>query len=161
MSSAAALEALINEMFMAQDGVLQRLIPDFKTEAWGKMRIEKKPILAKYQHALSMLHKQKLDETSSPYREAWGLVELRNALFHYKPPWDPMTKRRIEIAEILADRFAVSPFVDTGADFVSKKCMSAGCAKWAVDTVIAFVREFDSRARLDDKKFGAFTSVGT
>lgn len=159
MSSAAALEALINEMFMAEEGVLRGLMLDFETEFWGKKGIEGKRILAKYQLALSMLKKQKLDETSSPYREAWCLVELRNALVHYKPPWDPISKRRIEIAEILSGQFAVSPFVDTRSDFVSKKCMSAGCAKWAVDTAIAFVHEFDLRARLDDKKFGAFTSL--
>lgn len=73
---------------------------------------------------------------------------------------DPDSKRQIELADVLAGRFAFSPFVDTGSDFVSKKCMSAGCAKWAVETVVAFVREFDSRAHIDAKKIEAFTSVG-
>lgn len=161
MSSAAALEALINELFIAHNGKLRALLTDFETEFWGPSGVEMKPILNKYQHALLMLNMPKLDERTSPFREAWGLVQLRNALVHYKPTWDPDRKRQVELAEVLAGRFELSPFPDSGADFVAMKCMSAGCARWAVGTVVAFVREFDSQAQLDAKKIGAFTSVGT
>jgi hypothetical protein len=161
MSSAAALEAFINELFIAHNGKLRALITDFETEFWGRGGFERKPILDKYQQALSMLNMPALDEHASPYREAWGLIELRNGLVHYKPTWDPDRQRQIELEEALAGQFALSPFPDTGADFVTMKCMSAGCARWAVGTVVAFVREFDSRAQLDAKKIGAFTSAGT
>lgn len=30
----------------------------------------------------------------------------------------------------LAGRLPLSPFVDTGADFIAKQCMSAGCVQW-------------------------------
>ena len=161
MSSAASLEALINELFIAHNSKLRSLLPDFETAFWGRRGIETKSILAKYQLAVSMLGMPKLDEQVSPYREAWGLVELRNALVHYKPTWDPTRQRQVELAEALDGRFALSPFLDAGADFVSMNCMSAGCSRWAVATVVAFVSEFDSRTALDAKKIRAFTVAGT
>lgn len=161
MSSAAALEAFINELFIAPSGKLRSLIADFEADFWGRGGIERKSILDKYQQALAMLNMPELDEDMSPYRDAWGLIELRNALVHFKPTWDPVRRRQIELEEALAGQFALSPFPGAGADFVTMKCMSAGCASWAVATVVGFVREFDSRAQLDAKKIGAFTSVGS
>jgi hypothetical protein len=42
------------------------------------------------------------------------------------------------------------------------KCMSHGCARWAVETVLAFVSEFYARTRtqLDAKKIQAFLACG-
>jgi hypothetical protein len=166
MSSTAALEALINELFIAHGSKLRALLSDFETEFWGRDRrgrggIERKPVLDKYQDALSKLGVLTLDKHSSPYRDAWGLVELRNALVHYKPTWDPDRQRQVELAEVLARRFALSPYSDNGADFVTIQCMSAGCARWAVETVMVFIREFESRAQLDAKKIEVFLSAGS
>jgi hypothetical protein len=160
MSATAALEALINELFIAHDGKLRSLLEDFETGFWGKNGIERKPILKKYQHALAMLNAPPLDERLSPYRDAWGLIELRNSLVHYKPTWDPDRKRQTELTEVLKDCFPLSPFPDGGSDFVTMKCMSAGCANWAVSTVVALVKEFDIRANLDTKKIVAFCRQG-
>jgi len=68
------------------------------------------PILAKYQHALKMLDLRPLDEHSTLFRDTWALIELRNALVHFKPTWDPDRQRKIELIEVLADRFPQSPF---------------------------------------------------
>src|SRR5687767_3067117 len=85
MSAAASLEALINELFIAHNSPLRAQLPDFESKFWGKGGIERKPILEKYQLALKMLNQPLLNEHSSPYRDAWALIELRNALVHYKP----------------------------------------------------------------------------
>lgn len=163
MSATASLEALINELFIAP-GRLRGQLADFEVEFWGKpdkpkTGIERKPILEKYQLALTMLGVARLDESSSPYRSAWALVELRNALIHYKPTWDPERRRVVELGEALAGRFVLSPFVDAGANFIAQKCMSAGCAKWAVETVGSFAAEFDRRTHLDEKKMTAFKTL--
>jgi len=68
--------------------------------------------------------------------------------------------REVELAEVLKGRFLVSPFPDEGADFVTMKCMSHGCARWAVETVVAFISEFDTRTQLDAKKMQAFLACG-
>lgn len=166
MSSTAALEALINELFIAHGSKLRALLGDFDTKFWGqdprgRDGIERKSVLKKYQRALSMLGVPTLDERSSPFRDAWGLVGLRNALVHYKPTWDPDRQRPVDLAEVLAGRFALSPYSDSGADFVTIQCMSAGCARWAVETVVVFVREFESRGQLDAKKIEVFLSAGS
>jgi hypothetical protein len=115
MSAAASLEALINELFIAHDCQLRSQLNDFEEMFWGKQGIERKPILEKYQLALRMLGAPILDEHTSPYRDAWALIELRNALVHYKPTWDPDRQRKVELTEVLEGRFPVSPFPDAGA----------------------------------------------
>lgn len=161
MSSAASLEALINELFIAHDGQLRSHLQDFEKEFWGKHGIESKRILAKYQLALRMLGVTALDERIPPFRDAWAVIELRNALVHYKPTWDPDRQRKVELIEVLGGRFTLSPFPDAGADFVSMKCMSAGCTKWAVAATLSFMHEFYDRANLDANKMSGFWKLET
>jgi hypothetical protein len=161
MSATASLEALINELFIAHNSRLRALLVDFEAKFWGKRGIERRPILEKYQLALEMLGQPRLDERTPPYLDAWALIELRNALMHYKPTWDPDRRRHVELKDVLSGRFPLSPFPDAGADFVSMKCMSAGCAKWVIATATGLIREFDSRTNLDERKMASFRGVGT
>lgn len=161
MSSAASLEALINELFIAHNGALRSQINNFDDEFWGKDGIERKSILEKYKLALQMLKTEPLNERTSPFRDVWALIELRNALVHYKPTWDPDRQRKVELIEVLNGRFSVSPILDVGADFVSMKCMSAGCVKWAVSSSLAFMHEFHNRANLDSHKMEGFWKLET
>ncbi len=161
MSSAASLEALINELFIAHNGALRSQINNFEDEFWGRDGIERKSILEKYKLSLQMLNATPLDEHTSPFRDVWALIELRNALVHYKPTWDPDRQRKIELVEVLNGRFSLSPFLDAGADFVSMKCMSAGCAKWAISATLSFLHEFHNRANLDSHKMEGFWKLET
>lgn len=141
-------------------GTLRAQFKDFEAEFWGKDGIERKPILCKYKHALTLLNARRLDEGAPPYKDACDLIGLRNALVHYKPMWDPERKRQTDLAKVLKDRFPLSPFPEAGADFVTMKCMSVGCASWAISTVVALVEEFDARTNLDAKKIAAFCKQG-
>jgi hypothetical protein len=161
MSLEASLEALINELFIAHNGALRSQINNFEDKFWGKDGIERKPILEKYKLALQMLNATPLDESTSPFRDMWALIELRNALVHYKPTWDPDRRRKVELVEVLNDKFLLSPFLDAGADFVSMKCMSAGCTRWAVSATIAFMREFHNRSNLESHKMEGFWKLET
>jgi hypothetical protein len=159
-SAASAMEALINELFINPNDPLRQGMPDFEEAFWGQGGVERKPILEKYQLALGMLGRPKIDKNSVIYRDAWALIELRNSLIHYKPTWDPDRQKKINLIEFLQGKFELSPFVQSENDFVSERCMSAGCAGWVVSTVAAFIGEFNSRAQIDPNKVGQFFIFG-
>ena len=142
MSSVAALEANINELFIAHVGPLRSALPDFEVQFWGKGGMEKKSILVKYEKALWILRKKEIFKKFSHYENADYLIELRNALVHFKPLWDQERERQVNLVEKLREKFKLSPFCDEGADFISMKCMSRGCAAWAVLSCINIVKEF-------------------
>jgi len=156
MSTAASLEALVNEFFITPEGPLRQQLGDFEAAFWGRGGIEWKPPIEKYQIALDMLGQPRLDEKASPFRETWALIELRNSLVHYKPTWDPDRQRKVEIVEVLSGKYELSPFPDSGADFVTMRSMSAGCMRWVVSTAVSFMREFHARSQLDEHKMSAF-----
>lgn len=155
MSSAAALEALINELFMMQDGPLHSSSTDFDSKA--NEETARPSTLDKYQKAIDVLGVARIQKGSKCFQDASSLFLLRNALIHYKPPWDPTLNEGLESR--LRGRFATCPFVDQGADFVALKCMSAGGVTWAVNTVFAFVEEFYERTQIFPKKMQQFLSL--
>lgn len=161
MSAAASLEALINEFFITPEGPLRRQLSDFEAAFWGSGGIERKPPLEKYQIALDMLGQPRLDEHASPFRDTWALLELRNSLVHFKPPWDPDRQRKIEFIELLSGKYELSPFPDSGSDFVTMRSLSSGCMRWVVSTVVIFMREFQARSQLDEQKMSAFWHYGS
>lgn len=161
MSAAASLEALVNEFFITPEGPLRKKLGDFESEFWGRGGIEWKPPLEKYQIALDMLGQARLDEHTLPFRDAWALIELRNALVHYKPTWDPDRQRKVELIEVLSGKYVLSPFPDSGADFVTMRSMSAGCMSWVISTVVSFMREFHARSNLDEHKMLPFWKFDT
>jgi hypothetical protein len=153
MSSVAAMEALINELYIAPNGRLRASIGDFEEKFWPRQTgIVWKPTLEKYQCALDRLGCARLAEGADPFQSAQLLVKLRNDLMHYQPPW--------ENAGAFSVRFALSPFVDREAELLALRCMSAGCVTWAVETVVNFVRAFDTSAKLEPKKVRAFLELG-
>lgn len=156
MSTAASLEALINELFIWPEGPLRKQLVDFEATFWGRGGIEWKPPLEKYQIALEMLGRPRLDEHSAVFRSAWALIELRNALVHYKPTWDPDRQRKVELIDVLSGQYDLSAFPDRLSDFVAMRTMSGSCMRWVVITALAFLREFDSRAQLDERKMSGF-----
>lgn len=156
MSAAAALEALINELFIDPHENLRPLFSDFEKEFWKKGGVERKPILKKYNLALSMLGAQTIDTNDSIYVETDALIELRNALVHFKLIWDPKRKRHIALETMVAGKFQLSPFPDSGADFVTMKAMSSSCLRWSISTIGQFIEEFQKRAGLNQKKMGRF-----
>lgn len=162
MSSVASLEALINEFFITPDGPLRKRFADFEDEFWRpRVGVEVRHPLEKYQVALEMLGYPRFDEQGSPFKDAWALVELRNALVHYKPTWDPDRPRKVTMVEVLTGKYELSPFPDSGSDFVTMRSMSASGMRWVVATTLRFMREFHGRARLDDKKMAAFWRLDT
>lgn len=160
MASAAALEALINELFIDHEGKLRKSFQDFEAEFWGAGGVERLSILRKFQTALLRLNEPALDPNDPIFLNADAAIQLRNMLVHYKPTWDPDRKAKADLVSYLDGRFALSPFPDLGADFISKRCMSSGCTAWVIESVVAFVTEFNQRAKLCEKKINAFLQAG-
>jgi len=157
MSATASLEGLINELFLAEGSRLREALgSDFECRFWGSKGIESKPILAKYERALELLGEARIDRNSIDYQNMDWLIGLRNALVHFKPIWDVEHQRNMDLRETFMDRFALSPFMHGNEDFVASKCMSAGCAKWAVQSVLSFLRAFDGCAGIDAGKMAGF-----
>jgi hypothetical protein len=167
---AASLEALINELFIAR-GPLQEAVPNFETYFWGGVQerrilwlfrrkkyirgLEREHPLFKYKRALVLLSKPPFSRGHLAYQQADSLFGLRNCLIHFKPLWDD-ARRDVSLEQKLKGQFRESPFFESGADFVAKRCMSAGCASWVIDTVQNFVEAFAAASGLDPPKLGAF-----
>jgi hypothetical protein len=152
-SAVASLEATINELFIdAQDrdphtfkGADPVFAPSL-ARRWGK--VERRPTLRKYQIALELAKKQEFPKDSSPYEEVDSLIDLRNALVHYKPEWDIDQRKHKEIEDRLKSRFALNPFSGPNDAFFPKKCLGHGCAEWAINSGVSFINEFFGRLGL-------------
>src|SRR5215217_3545989 len=153
LSAVASLEATINEFFIDAENEnsptfagVDSLIPRLLAEVWEE--IESTSTLRKYQTALTLARKSRFDRGASPYQEVDSLIQLRNALVHYKPEWDTAQREHRKIEDRLQGRFALNPFTGPNDAFFPKKCLGHGCAEWAVESGVAFIEEFFSRLEL-------------
>jgi hypothetical protein len=165
LSATAALEAFINERFLAHNELLRSKLSNFEVEFWGNANgngnkgIEQLPILEKYKHALKLLDSAHFSAQSKAYSNALALIELRNALVHYKPTWDPDRKRKIDAIALLKNKYGLSPFINGNGDFITMQSMSAGCAEWAVKTIFEFLHEFNNLATQNKDVMASFWAL--
>ena len=159
LTAVAFLEATINELFAkAADGRLDGLSPEATAglaERWVKPRTARLPICRKYQIALTSARRQPFKPGTAPYHDVDLLMQLRNALVHYKPEWviaaSGADQKRDTIKKWqkrLQGKFAVNPLTAKGNPFYPDKCLSHGCAKWAVESSLKFTDDFFSRMGL-------------
>jgi hypothetical protein len=97
---------------------------------------------------LLLKKKEPLERGATPFQNAADLIELRNALVHYTPEWSYEDGKHKKLGARLSNRFDTSPFCVDGDSFFPKKCMSYGCAKWAVSSALNFIDAFTERADL-------------
>jgi hypothetical protein len=167
MTSVASLEALINELFIAHGGQLRSKLTNFDDEFWDHTNpdgkrvrgIEGKPILEKYQRALTLLDVPPPAKSTSAHSNAATLIKLRNALTHHKPLWDQPSQRHVDLETSLTGKFALSPFITSDGEFIAQKCMSAGCATWCVAAAAEFISEFASQSHLEQEKLDQIISA--
>lgn len=154
--SVAALEASINELFKNSKTTISEQTEELTQEIWDLFE-QKTSLLDKYDLALLLKGKNKLDKGIAVYANTAGLISLRNALVHFKPEWSHEQKKHKTIGNKLSGKFAVSPFIPVGDTFFPKKCMSYGCAEWSVKTALKFTTHFCNQAGLPDR-FAPFLS---
>lgn len=158
LTSAAYLEAMINELFADASKGQQARTRDLeadKQELLGRVwQVPKVPLLSaleKYHTALKLLDRQQLDKKGQLYQHAADLITLRNALVHFAPETvvSDSTKDRGDEAHrfdrTFRGRFPDNPLISVGNPFWPDKCLGYGCANWAVEAVQALVDDFYTR----------------
>lgn len=153
MMSVAALEASINEFYLeAVDGntdSVKPLQPHQRTllaTLWDE--VDQLSILKKYEIVLASCSAAPLERGSEPYQSAAALVELRNALVHFKPEWDHELERHAKLEKRLKAYFEgckLAAMAQGRMVWFPHQCLGAGCGRWAVTTVRAFASGFTDR----------------
>jgi hypothetical protein len=151
LCSVGFLEAKINELFhFAEDSLFLRGsgIPPrtarHLTQARKVARLDRLPVDRKYQAALLLTGKAPLDEGREPLQSAVLLVDLRNALVHFRPAWSVIEEHRTSEEELsalargLKGRFPLNPLLSRREVFFPDLCPSYGCAAWAVTSAFSF-----------------------
>jgi len=157
-SSVSFLEAMINEWFAdAADAQrkgkrikqLDENTQSLMASLWDvETYARTASTLEKYQAALRLSKKATYQKGENPFQDAKILIELRNALLHFKPEWvlanvgdaDQADLPSLEIK--LRNKFPVNPFLKDARPLFPTQCMSHGCAQWATYSAISFVGEF-------------------
>jgi len=152
------LEATINELF-ADAGEKYSEYPkninthtkDLMAEMWkrGIPRTAHYPILEKFDIALVLAKKSTFERGKPPIQNVEFVVQLRNNLIHYEPEWmsgEPVAPSiavtEKKLIKSLRGKFPTSPLTGENNPFFPGKCLSHGCAQWAVESSIAYCDEF-------------------
>jgi hypothetical protein len=150
LSAAAFLESSINELYLeVQDHVAngnpenQRRVLAVPAHFWSP--VARPPVLHKYQLALVVADAEPFDEGRSPFREADGLIALRDALVHSRPEWRDSHGRRQNLERRLRGKFPRNPLAREDDPEFPDQILSAGCALWAVRIAEKFSNDFCSR----------------
>lgn len=158
MSCVSFLEASINELFMDASENPQGITQDLSkatiklfAQMWrrGIPRTANYNIIEKYQIALTLAKKQEFDLGILLLQNITVLIKLRNALVHFEPE-SVVTKSLIETTQIkrqkleaqLKGKFVENSYTGKDNPFFPDKCLSTGCASWAISSCISFTDEF-------------------
>jgi hypothetical protein len=131
MMAVAAVEAHFNER-----------MADLKVDNEFLKLIDRKGPIERHARVLQFRGGAVLDLGAAPTQPFSDLVLLRNALVHFSPEWDTDQVRHAELHTSLKGKFTTSPFVGPNDVFFPKRCMSHGCAAWAVRSARDFGDKF-------------------
>ena len=147
----AALEASANELL--------QLIID--APAQFSLKASRKVLLVdlKDDHSGNAVHKYRrlsllMDHEPDTGSETWNnarlLVKLRNEFMHFRPAWDDDGIHTVGFVEDLKRKIQI---VDSwkGQLLFPHGFMTYGCAKWAVQTVLAFSADFSKLLGVRDQ----------
>ncbi|MGM5025718.1 hypothetical protein AB8B02_05790 [Tardiphaga sp. 862_B3_N4_1] len=148
LSAGASLEAYPNEIFADK----AKLFPDHSTKLLEKFwsTFERKPSIDKFQMVLFLRDKPELAPGSDTLRNVRTLIELRNALTHFKPEWSGEAARHVQISRTLDGKFSPSPFLNDSNVF-PRRWATAGCTRWAIKACLEFASLFEVAADLPSK----------
>lgn len=159
--AAAFMEAQVNELVLSiadpppgNPEVWIAGIPSSATPAleaiWNQER--RLGIRRKYQDSLVAVRKTKFDENSEPFESFDLLIGLRDRFVHYKPHTQyldgkPPAAQRAAVKERQDFENALKARIVENAQpferpWFPAKAIGAGCANWACDTSVEFVRQW-------------------
>lgn len=155
--SIAAIEGIINELFTEVRGSLiqqeQRYgnVSRQAEDRWDAMWQLGIPgrgfnVIEKGKIALVLADQPPLPEDSGSVQQLATLLSLRNSLVHSEPSYQ-LHGRDLPLAERgtlerrLHGKFALSTMVAETDPFLWRRCLSAGCAQWAVQTEVDYIND--------------------
>ena len=101
---------------------------------------------------LAILFNKKPEAGRLPWQNAFHLVKFRNHFMHFKPSWDDDNIHNDDLVKWLKPKI---PIVAAYKDnfLFPYGFMTYGCAKWSVETVLIFSREFAELLGLKEDGF--------
>ena len=155
-SSVAGLESSINELYLEacdkNNNTLQGLDEndlDKIAEWWNEL--ERSSILLKYQMALMLANHNKFDHGTQPYQDVDSLIQLRNALVHYKPEWDTESQKHENLRKRLNLKFILNPFASKSRLWFPHKCLGSGCVLWSINASEVFITSFCKKMSITNR----------
>ena len=110
-------------------------------------------VLEKYEHALTVLSKGKLDRGKAPGQQVNDLIHLRNALTHYEPKWQFSEDKAHKIEKQLMGQFAPNALTGLGNPFWPAQCLGYGCCKWVTNQIQPKTAVWQIPLRLLDRNY--------
>lgn len=147
LTTVASLEAYANELFSDRNTLFPA--PELMHNLWETY--EQKPILEKFEFALLLLRKPSMDRGAGSYQDIKALIDLRNALTHFKPEWMNEADEHAKISARLFSKIEGSPFFPASEILFPRRWAGHSCTLWAVSNAIAFVKDFERLAGLPAK----------
>jgi hypothetical protein len=169
-SAVSFLEAQINEIFTdAADDQRDHIYGlgskiHLLAEMWNLdvPRTASYSILRKYEIVLALAQMAPLDRGDLIYQDVKLLIWLRNALIHYEPISSTSTAQTSQDQEQkFRGKFALNPLTGSKTPFIPERCLSHGCARWAVESSIKFVDQCCSRLEIEPVFNGVRNSLIT
>lgn len=119
---------------------------------------EEKPILEKFEFALLLLRKPAFDRGARPFQDVKVLIDLRNALTHFKPEWMNEADEHAKMSRKLDYKIDGSVFLQASELLFPRRWASHSGTRWAVNSALAFAKQFEANAALPLKyKVGDMT----
>jgi hypothetical protein len=152
LSAAGFLEASINELYLElharseQRTRLPKRVLAVLGRFWSD--IERAPVLHRYQTVLMVADAERFDERRAPFQDADSLMKLRDALVHFRPERPESRRRQRTLEQRLQNRFEPNPLALADSLWFPERCLSAGCAEWAVQAADEFSNAFCTRMSL-------------
>ncbi len=152
------LEATINELFADAEEKYSENPLDSNTKAlmadkWKSISEKRSTtMMDKFDIALAVAGKPIFNPGEKPAQDVVLIVKLRNSLIHYYPEWmnDEIENSSIiavekKLSKSLRGKFLTNPLMSKHSPFFLHKCLSYGCARWAVESSLAYGDWFYAR----------------
>lgn len=148
-SSVASIESYANELFADRETAFPGNQPRVMDKLWELY--EQKRIIEKFEIAVWLREKSPMNTGDNVYQEMKLLIDLRNALVHFKPEWSDEEDDHKRLSNRLRGRrFTPSPFLDDKLLF-PRRWATHSCTRWAVKSALAFAVSFEVAADLPPK----------
>jgi hypothetical protein len=141
----AALESYANEMYF-EGAVLKSGVNATAAAELAKV-IDRESILKKYSIALAISANKKLNLGVPAIQNADALIQLRNAVVHFRPEWFGEPGTHEKLSNLLLHKFAPSPFLPSEPVF-PRAWASHSFTVWALRTTFNFIEHFHQEANL-------------